>query len=371
MKGNSMKALLVCTIVYAATITVHAFVPGTRYRYFPDIYQNIEQDFNSPDVTGDIIWNFFMLADLDAPNLASEGDREALDWVRKCIERFYPQRESLVFKHETIGHNVNGAWAQIFTYLAIKGDGRDIALVSQYGNDELNALLKMRVAGVNAFDYDSSNLATTFINQLFQMCTFFPSVANTGPQAVYVREILYRYWEEHGRDSSTMPQELLTMVVSFDEDGNLVCSVDLAKYGLSMPIITPRPDREDFSLWNGELYGGIPTTLTVEFPDLAEPVELKPYMIARVQKSPDWEGLYAPIPKKPVTATECTPSAPAADPPPVITSEAKQPPSAAQPAMRQPGAYNAEQHGAHRRWLYAVPLTVIALVGILLSRRKK
>jgi hypothetical protein len=32
-------------------------------------------------------------------------------------------------------------------------------------------------------------------------------------------------------------------VVSFDKDGSLVSSVDLAKYGLSMPVITPKPDK--------------------------------------------------------------------------------------------------------------------------------
>ena len=35
--------------------------------------------------------------------------------------------------------------------------------------------------------------------------------------------------------------DLKKMMLTFDEDGNPVCNVDLAKYGLSMPILTPKP----------------------------------------------------------------------------------------------------------------------------------
>ena len=124
---------------------------------------------------------------------------------------------------------------------------------------------------------------------------FVPSFANVGPQALYVYEILKkaltigteeengmlarwlearRRWhhskivqeEKFGEEmverlkTVGMPAppppgvcekseyfeemwgELSTMVVSFDENGKPVCSVDLAKYGLSMPIIEPFPD---------------------------------------------------------------------------------------------------------------------------------
>ena len=72
----------------------------------------------------------------------------------------------------------------------------------------------------------------------------FPSVANTGVPGRYVNEIFQRFWRDfEGKDASQIPVELLTMAVSFDADGNPVCSVDLAKYGLSMPVIEPKPDK--------------------------------------------------------------------------------------------------------------------------------
>jgi len=45
-----------------------------------------------------------------------------------------------------------------------------------------------------------------------------------------------KYWGT-AKDTSQIPDELLTMVVWFDEDGNPVCNVDLTKYGLTMPEI--------------------------------------------------------------------------------------------------------------------------------------
>ena len=71
--------------------------------------------------------------------------------------------------------------------------------------------------------------------------------------------ILEDAWEETWRETmrplheelqrlSTIVSELRTIVVTFDEDGNPVSSIDLAEYGLSMPILTPNPDEHSAGL---------------------------------------------------------------------------------------------------------------------------
>jgi hypothetical protein len=86
-----------------------------------------------------------------------------------------------------------------------------------------------------------------------------PSFANTGPQGVYA----YHIWQKacienrdawldyiHGRQQKMDFWDALKgMVITFDEDGNPVSSVDLAKYGLSMPVITPKPTADDYREW--------------------------------------------------------------------------------------------------------------------------
>jgi homoaconitase/3-isopropylmalate dehydratase large subunit len=74
---------------------------------------------------------------------------------------------------------------------------------------------------------------------------FIPSVANTGPQALYVRYLLRKAREMAERAPFKIPEELIKLTVSFDADGNPVSSVDLAKHGLSMPVITPKPTAND------------------------------------------------------------------------------------------------------------------------------
>ena len=69
---------------------------------------------------------------------------------------------------------------------------------------------------------------------------FLPSVANTGPQAVYVYDLLKQALAKYG-DATNLPPELVTMTVSFDADGKPVCSVDPSKYGLVMPDFPPPP----------------------------------------------------------------------------------------------------------------------------------
>jgi len=247
------------------------------YASFPELYKRLETDIGNLQETSGTV---DILVQIDSFNLASAGEREALEWTRKYLELYPP----------TEGKKIR---TQAAEYLAIKGDERYVEILKQY-DDDYGRLLATRMAGTNVFG------SSDFGIQMHWGGMFIPSATNTGPQAVYVREILYRYWEEHGRDSSNFPQELLTMVVSFDENGNPVSSVDLAKYGLSVPIITPRPHKDIFNWWNEYDPWANPknasTKLTVEFPDLAELVEITPYM--RDRNSPDWEGLYIHVPKK-------------------------------------------------------------------------
>ena len=69
---------------------------------------------------------------------------------------------------------------------------------------------------------------------------FVPSVANTGPQAAYVYDLLKQALTKYGAPTN-IPPELVKMVVSFDADGKPVCNVDLSKYGLAMPDFMPSP----------------------------------------------------------------------------------------------------------------------------------
>ena len=86
------------------------------------------------------------------------------------------------------------------------------------------------------------------------------------------------------------------MVVSFDADGIPVCSVDLAKYGLSMPVFTPKLDWGMFTIYRERLYSSEhkPIKLSVKFPDLAEAVEIT---TAMEREAPDWKGLYKNVRK--------------------------------------------------------------------------
>jgi hypothetical protein len=93
------------------------------------------------------------------------------------------------------------------------------------------------VEGVNVFE--------SFHSDFGDIVNVFPSVVNTGPQGLYVHHILMKAFELSGGDvrDPKIPEELLTMVITFDKDGNPVSSVDLTKLGLSMPVITPKPDK--------------------------------------------------------------------------------------------------------------------------------
>ena len=158
---------------------------------------------------------------LDGSDLTSYGNQEALDCARRIVRE-----------------QVKGA-GSAYGYLSRKGDARDLDILTGTRRDDLAA----RVAGTNLVFTDPS------LDHLWRSCV--PSVTNTGPQGAYVSAILKQFWntlevEYHSwedgrrypyRDKSKIPDELLTMVVWFDEDGNPVCNVDLSKYGLTMPEI--------------------------------------------------------------------------------------------------------------------------------------
>ena len=168
------------------------------------------------------------LIEIDGKNTASHGDKEVLRLAREAASQDKPSVPAI-------------------QYLALKGDGNDIAVLekakvwSHNGDDlKLNSanaaidVLKARANGTNVMG-TSRDPKTLYLD-------FIPSVANTGPQALYVRYLLRKAREMAERAPFKIPEELIKLTVSFDADGNPVSSVDLAKYGLSMPIITPKPD---------------------------------------------------------------------------------------------------------------------------------
>ena len=218
---------------------------------FPVYYKILEEKFDSPHYVNYIMRRFLAA---DGENLASYGYQEALDWARK------------VFREKETGEGFDKA--TVILYLIQKGDERDIEIIPF---PSLKEPLAIRVAGTNLVGHSRF----TFV-PLSIWFSCLPSVTNTGPQALYVQAILRQYWENMEeshilenerlvpfRDPSEIPAELLTMVVWFDEDGNPVCNVDLSKYGLSMPVIEPKPTGADpISLWNKR---------TVTFPPPSEP----------------------------------------------------------------------------------------------------
>ncbi|MCL1921766.1 MAG: hypothetical protein FWG50_11970 [Kiritimatiellaeota bacterium] len=302
MRTKRMKTLVICAAINTAAMTfgVQIFIGyDASLREFRRYYKELETDIGDINKATEYVMTF---ARTDAMNLASEGLKEALEWTRKYVALYPPKetetydREVEHFLYEELirqqGFDVKRR--QIFAYLAFKGDARDLEVVKRFDSGTLGALLERRVAGENVFGYDADKLKP--LGFLGLPKTFFPSVANTGPQAVYVREILYRCWEENGRDASKIPQELLTMVVSFDAEGVPVCSVDLAKHGLSMPVIEPKPNWNMFSVYKEVLRYEAPPKITVKFSDLAEAAEVR---LDMKREAPDWKGLYKDMKKAP------------------------------------------------------------------------
>jgi len=215
---------------------------------FPVYYEILEQSFDNPERVSFVVHRLFHD---DGRNLASEGKKEALDWARKLLD---------VYKDKHLG-----SYALAVSYLARKGDAKDVEwFPAGLSWKEERELLTARVAGTNVIRMDDH----------VPLLYVIPSVANTGPQGVYVYAIIQRAWENvwegneewqaRGGDVSKIPPELLTMVVSFDRDGSPICSLDLAKYGLTMPVIEPKPTTNDL------IFGFPNNSHTVTFPPLGE-----------------------------------------------------------------------------------------------------
>ncbi|MCL2104143.1 MAG: hypothetical protein FWH21_03695 [Kiritimatiellaeota bacterium] len=185
--------------------SLHAFDRDIKMSVYLEM---IEENPDDPNIVGTIV-GLFDIA--DGWDRASYGNQEALDWARKVLRNEEEQLNTHVASE----------------YLLLKGDVRDIDIISPHFRD----YLVRRVAGTNVVDYYPSGFG---VSSWFEC---IPSVTNTGPQGLYVHAILRQCWEKMQKDPSKIPAELLTMVVSFDAGGNPVCSVDLAKYGLTMPVL--------------------------------------------------------------------------------------------------------------------------------------
>jgi len=184
----------------------------------------------------------------DGYDRASHGNQKALDWARKILKsedsrlNAYIAGEYLMFKGDARDLDIIRGDAEVLAEFGV-GNKKDFDIFA----GDFKETLAMRVAGTNIINYVS--LPTCMIPDYFNC---IPSVTNTGPQGLYVQEILHQVWKTleieecvfEGlsvslpfRDKSKIPPELITMVMWFDDDGNPVCNVDLAKYGLTMPEI--------------------------------------------------------------------------------------------------------------------------------------
>jgi len=197
---------------------------------FPVYSELLSANMDNPKYVNYILGGFVTK---DGSNLASYGNPEALRLTREVVS-----------KGEDIPE-----WALL--YLTIKGNGDDVKLIekakvkiSECDRQEFVDALRERVDG--NFIRGRNRIP----RQLQGEWGILPSVANTGPQGAYLRHIFEKLWSmrEHWGDSMcpTIPEELITMVITFDKDGTPVSNVDLAKYGLSMPVITPKPDKHHY-----------------------------------------------------------------------------------------------------------------------------
>jgi len=160
----------------------------------------------------------------DGKNMASAGRREAIGWTRKVLEVWEGDSD----RWDDLKYIAGG-------YLALKGNENELEVFRKF-NLNLDDVLRQRIAGTNVIGNFYFGGGASFV----------PSVTNTGPQAVYAEALVHRFWDGmKEKDASKIPAELQTMVVWFDEAGNPACNVDLAKYGLSMPVITPKPTAND------------------------------------------------------------------------------------------------------------------------------
>ena len=170
-----------------------------------------------------IIGQFYSL---DGRDILSCGHPEALRLTREVVSR---------------GGDVPGhAWA----YLIVKGNRGDADLLEK-ASDQPPKDWQLELVDALRKRAEENFVRGERTDILQGEDSIIPSVANTGPQGVYVYHILRKAWgvEEYlirdtpGIPYPKFPEELLKMEVTFDEDGLPVSSVDLSKYGLSMPVI--------------------------------------------------------------------------------------------------------------------------------------
>jgi len=192
---------------------------------FPVYYELLSANRDKPELISHIIRCF---AIRDGFNLASSGEQEAMKVLREIISK----DKNVPF--------------DLLLYLVHKGNRNDIALLekvlqSHTANLEQWAQDRIREEFLGTLQkrVDGNFVVNKPRYQLRDESCIIPSVANTGPQGVYAFYILLKMAD--GVKMGEFPDELLTMTITFDGDGNPVSSVDLAKYGLSMPVITPKP----------------------------------------------------------------------------------------------------------------------------------
>ena len=245
-------------------------VEALRYDAFPVLYEMLQ---NEPENFDFIKLAMTRFLHVDGINPASEGEEEAREWVRKFLERNVTGIDE---ENETLRFYSSA-------YLALKGNSeKDIELLQRRGDyRDYGKILVTRLAGGNVLRRvpPVKDKGTPW---------FYSSVTNTGPQAVYVHAILENFCkqlmaskEEGGYRNpdliAEIPEELMTMVVSFDKKGNPVCNVDLAKYGLSMPVIEPKPAKH-LPWWDDSYTISFPEVAAASLPsaDDTQPVDTPP-----------------------------------------------------------------------------------------------
>ena len=198
----------------------------TGYHDFP-AYKKFLQDAPNPNYTFQILLPF--ICKIDGSNMQSEGDNDIMRLTREFlnVRLDKPDWQSAAYS---------------LLYLSQKGDAQDLSLLEEYlklpsklsfaksSARESHRILNARVSGTNVLSFlQSRNYCWSTNNP-----PFLPSVANTGPQAVFVYDLLEQALIKYGTPTN-IPSEIMTLVISLDAEGKPVCSIDPSKYGLKMP----------------------------------------------------------------------------------------------------------------------------------------
>jgi hypothetical protein len=223
-----VQRLLMASVMELPAEQWLADMQATGYQDIPAYKKFLEdEDLPYDKFTYNILMPF--VCKIDGSNMRSTGDTDILRLTREflTVKSTSPDWQSAAY---------------CLLYLSQKGVGEDLPLLEKYSTlpsklpiekqaalDSRN-ILKARVAGTNVM----TGLRTQYYSWSTNEPPFIPSVANTGPQAAYVYDLLKQALAKYG-NATNIPPELVTMVVSFGADGKPVCDVDLAKYGLVMP----------------------------------------------------------------------------------------------------------------------------------------